>query len=174
MVLRCTRCTPCTRFNSSHRFHPQKPDTSLRASNCAASARLTTRPGEKYMCMVYGIEFHAARRRRIASPRTCGAPRGCNHSETVMPLVIHGEMTRCAPRRDQRTRFRRCGARNGLKGPSSITRRRHSSSIAMLVDASRLGRVSLLAFWGSLSSPSSAPTARVHNVAFSSFIERGV
>jgi len=123
------------------------------------------------MCMVYGVERHAARRRRIASPRTCGAPRGCNLSETVLPLVIHGEMTWCAPRRRQRTRFCRCDARNRLRGPSLITRRRNSRGIAILVGASRLGRVSLVAFWGSLSSAPSEPTARVHNVAFSSFID---
>ena len=126
------------------------------------------------MCMVYGVERHAARRRRIASPRTCGAPRGCNLSETVLPLVIHGEMTWCAPRRRQRTRFCRCDARNRLRGPSLITRRRNSRGIAILVGASRLGRVSLVALWGSLSSAPSEPTARVHNDAFSSFINEGL
>jgi hypothetical protein len=138
---------------------PKSPITSMRASNRAASARLTTGPREKYMWTVSGVECLAAQIRRIASPRTFGAPRGCDHSERVLPLVIHGEMTRCAPRQRQRTHCRRCVARNRLKGPSLIKRRRNSRGIAILVGGSRLGRRVAVAFWGSQSSAPSAPSA---------------
>jgi hypothetical protein len=45
-------------------------DDGPRASQCAASARFPTRAIEKYMYMVYAIEFLAARHRRIVSTRT--------------------------------------------------------------------------------------------------------
>jgi hypothetical protein len=40
-------------------FQPKKTITGLRASQCAASARLTTRLQEKYLRMVDGIAFLA-------------------------------------------------------------------------------------------------------------------
>jgi len=109
-------------------------------------------PREKYLYIVHGVEFLATQRRRIASPRTCGALRACDHWETFSPLVNHRKMTRCAPRRRKRTRCRRYNARDRLKGPSLITRRLHSRGVAIILGASRICRVSCYAFWGSLSS----------------------
>jgi len=71
---------------------------------------------EKHLCIVHGVDILAAQHgRRIASPRTYGASRACHHLGYVSPLVKHREMTRCAPRRREGTRYRRYDAHDRLK-----------------------------------------------------------
>ena len=126
-------------------------------------------PREKYLYIVHGVEFLATQRRRIASPRTCGALRACDHWETFSPLVNHRKMTRCAPRRRKRTRCRRYNARDRLKGQSLITRRLYSRGVAIILGASRICRVSCRRSGESIEF-TNTPSRRGHNVHFSSFI----